>query len=812
MIMRRLNCIIALILVHGSLMAMVFQDNSSVIMGRVTDISGNALPGASITIENTFLGIHSEFDGKYSFPGLKDGPYKLRFSFIGFETQIKEVNLRGLEVLNINLSAKPFITEEVIVSATRAGDNSPFAYSTVDKLVLKRQNTGYDMPYLLSLTPSLVETSEAGNGVGYTSLRIRGTEGSRINVTIDGIPLNDPESQQVFWVDLPDLASSVENIQVQRGAGTSSNGAGAFGATISIQTANPENEPFAEVTSSMGSFSTFKNVISAGTGIMAGKFAVQMRYSDLKSDGYIERTGSDHKSAFICGLFRTDRSRLKANIILGEEHTGIGWWGVPKEMLSINRRYNPAGEYTDETGLTRYYENESDNYIQNHYQLIYNLKMGNHVSLNTALHYTKGEGYYEEYRDNQLLADYGLPPINIGDTIISGTDLIRRKWMSNDFYGVVYSLKYQKKRIEATAGGGMNLYLGDHFGKIIWMRNAGNTEKDYMWYLNNSRKGEISIYSKINYMLSGKTTVFGDLQYRHIMYNMAGEDDDLKDIGQGHRFGFFNPKTGVFFSLNPNQDAYFSFSVAHREPTRSDFKEASGDPDATPGAETLYDTEIGYRLRTAKSSFAVNFYEMIYRDQLVPTGELSDVGYSIMTNVEKSHRLGLELIADFRLSDFIEWNLNMTLSRNKIEDFTEHYINYNTSDGSSENLSRNIGNVDIAYSPALTGTSDILFTIMHGVELHMVSKYVGNQYFDNTMNNDRMIDPYFVNNIRLDLEPKIKSVKGVELQIQVNNIFNEIYESNAYGGNWYEDGIEQTWAYYFPQAGTNYMVKIGVKF
>ncbi|MCX6254461.1 MAG: TonB-dependent receptor [Bacteroidia bacterium] len=810
--MRKLICFILFFWLMGTLQAVIFQESGSQIKGKVNDLSGNALPGTGITIDNTFWGVHADSGGNYSFAGLKDGVYTLRFSFIGYETQVREVMLKGEAVLNITLSAKPFMTEEVLINATRAGENAPLAYSTIGKELLKTQNIGQDMPYLLSLTPSLVETSEAGNGVGYTSLRIRGTDGNRINVTIDGIPLNDPESQQVFWVDLPDLASSVENIQVQRGAGTSSNGAGAFGATISIQTTNPENEPFAEVNSSMGSFNTLKNMVSAGTGLLGGKFAFQMRYSDIKSDGFIDRTGSNHRSAFITGIYRTEKFRLKANIILGEEHTGIGWWGVPKDSLTTNRRYNPSGEYTDEEGIRRYYDNESDNYYQNHYQLIYSLKLNNYLSFHTAVHYTKGKGYYEEYREDQPMADYGLTSFYIGDSVISSTDLIRRKWMSNDFYGLVYSLKYQKNRIEAITGGGMNLYLGDHFGKIIWMRNAGNTEKDYQWYFNNSRKSEISLYGKVNYSLSDKTSIFGDLQYRYVLYNMTGNDDDLKNIGQEHKFRFFNPKAGMFLSITPNQDAYFSFSVANREPTRSDYKEASGDPGSTPRPETLYDSEMGYKLRTGKSSFSINLYGMFYRDQLVPTGELSNVGYSIMTNVDKSYRLGLEMSAAIRLSDFIGWNVNLSLSRNKITNFVEHYIDYNTSDWSSEYLSKNLGVVDIAYSPSEICTSDFTFTFSRGVDLHLISKFVGKQYFDNTMNPDRTIDPYFVNNIRIDLAPRVKNIKGIEFQLLVNNFLNEIYENNAYGGNWYENGAEKTWAYYFPQAGINYMFKIGVKF
>jgi len=810
--MRKLFYFIALIGLPGFSQIAVGQDNGSVIKGKVTDINGSALAGAGIIIENTSLGVYTDKDGSYHFQDLKDGKYTLRFSFIGYEPQLHVVNLRSMALLDVTLIAKSILTEEVLVSATRAGERSPLAYSTIDNELLKKHNTGYDLPYLLSLTPSLIETSESGNGIGYTSLRIRGTDGSRINVTIDGIPLNDPESQQVFWVDLPDLASSVDNIQIQRGVGTSSNGAGAFGATISIQTKNPDSEPFAEINSSIGSFNTFKNMVSLGTGMLAGKFAVQMRYSDLKSNGYIERTGSDHRSAYISGILRGARSRLKANIILGEEHTGIGWWGVPGDMLDVNRRYNPAGEYTDEAGIKRYYDNESDNYLQNHYQLIYSSNLSSNLSLHSALHYTKGKGYYEEYREDQSLSDYGMPSGLIGDTAISETDMIRRKWMSNDFYGLVYSLKYENEQIEASAGGGMNLYLGDHFGEVIWMRYAGSVEKDYRWYFNDSRKGEINLYGKVNYSLSEKTSLFGDLQYRHIQYNMSGIDDDLKDIGQKHSYGFFNPKAGIFFSISPTQDAYFSFSVANREPTRADYKEAAGDPDATPRPETLYDSELGYMLASEKSSIAINLYGMFYKDQLVPTGELSNVGYSIMTNVAKSYRIGVELSAGIKPTDFIKWDMNMTLSRNKITEFVEYYTDYNTSDWSSEYLSKNLGEVDIAYSPSVIWTSNLGLKIFRGITMNIISKYAGQQYFDNTMSNERAIDPYFVNNLRIDLTPHIRNIKEVEFQFLINNFLNNMYESNAYGGNWYENGVEKSWSYYFPQAGINYMVRVGVKF
>ena len=584
--------IFTLLLVSGLMEDVAASQDLPLIRGRITDTDGNPLAGASVAIENTYLGTHTDASGNYSFTGLKKGVYRLTYSFIGYEPVSRQIEIDGNVVADVSLLSKPYITEEVTISAIRAGDHSPVAYSSVTGSQLKKQNMAFDMPYLLSLTPSFVETSEAGNGVGYTGLRIRGTDGNRINVTIDGIPLNDAESQQVFWVDLPDIASSVDNIQVQRGAGTSTNGAGAFGATISLQTANADNEPFAEISSSAGSFNTFRNTLSAGTGMLGGRFALQMRYSDMKSDGYIRRTGSDHRSGFISGLYRTGKSMLKANIILGEEHTGIGWWGVPADSLGTDRRYNPAGEYTDDNGVKRYYENESDNYQQDHYHLIYNRKLSSNLILNTALHFTKGKGYYEEYREDQAYKEYGLEPVKIGDSLITETDLIRQKWMSNDFFGLVYSLKYKTAKFDAVLGGGMNLYTGDHYGRIIWMQTAGDTEKDYQWYFNDSRKGEMSFYGKVNYSLTDKTAVFGDIQYRSVSYKLSGADDDLKDISQQHSFGFFNPKVGVFLSITPNQDAWLSFSVANREPTRSDFKEASGDTDATPESETLYDTEL----------------------------------------------------------------------------------------------------------------------------------------------------------------------------------------------------------------------------
>jgi iron complex outermembrane receptor protein len=432
--------------------------------------------------------------------------------------------------------------------------------------------------------------------------------------------------------------------------------------------------------------------------------------------------------------------------------------------------------------------------------------------LNTALHYTFGEGYYEEYRENQQYSDYGLPPVKTDTVIQTSTDLIRRKWLSNNFYGVVYSLNFRKKKVEAVVGGGMNVYDGDHFGTIIWMRNAGNTEKDYQWYFNKALKKEFSIYSKINYKFSDKISLFGDLQFRGIYYKMHGPEDDLRDLTQLHLFNFINPKTGLFWSPAANQDAYISFSVANKEPTRSDYQVASGDNKDTPRAETLYDFETGYNLRADRVNLSFNLYGMSYKDQLIPTGELSNVGYPIMTNVKKSYRAGLEVTAGLKPLDKLLWELNFTSSRSWIPGFIEYYLDYNTSDQTSQYKSKLLGTVDIAYSPSMTGSSNLSYAFGQRLKASLITKYVGKQYFDNTMSRNRMIDPYLVSNLRLDYNPVIRGVKNAEIQLLINNLFNAQYESNAYGGLYYEDGVEKSWAYYFPQAGINFMIRLDVTF
>ena len=788
------------------------QQERSVIKGIVTGTDAGPLQGATVIVVGTNNGAVTDSEGMFTiYPGY-ESPVSLKISFIGYEEQLVESDAQGTVILNVVLQLLSYNPGEAIISAVRAGAKTPVTYTNVSRDIIEKNHSGQDIPFLLGFTPSLVETSEAGTGIGYTSFRIRGSDASRINVTIDGIPLNDAESQQVFWVDLPDLASSADNIQVQRGAGTSTNGAGAFGATISLLTSSPEKEPSAKFSASVGSFGTRSVSATASTGMINDKYALQVRLSDMSSNGYIRRTASDHSSAFISGIYRTSKLFLKSNIALGKEKTGIGWWGVPQEMLLIDRRFNPAGAYTDGNGTNRFYENETDNYIQNHFHLMGDYRVNGKLSLSAALHYTSGEGYYEEYRDESDLSDYGLDNIIIGSTTIEATDIIRQKWLKNGFYGGLWGLKYKSGRLEAVAGGAANIYEGNHFGTIEWMRESAQYDKGYEWYRNSARKSDYSVFAKAQFDLTSSLSLYGDLQFRNIGYTLDGLDDDLRNLFQDHRYNFFNPKAGLFLEISEKSATYLSFAVAGREPTRQNFKDAAGDNNATPRPEKMYDTEAGYRISGENYAAEVNLFAMTYKDQLIPTGELSDVGYPVMTNVEKSRRIGAELSGSVEAGAFLSWKGSITLSSNRISDFIEYYSDYNSVSNETEYKSKEPEDSDIAYSPSVTAWSDFGFNITEVVTVHFVSKYVSRQYFDNTMSNLRTIDPYGFSNMRFDITPAFKKVKELNIQLFINNIFNSVYESNAYGGNWYEDGVEKSWAYFYPQAGRNFMAKITLEF
>ena len=779
------------------------------VSGVVTNESGEELVGANLVLSGTYKGTSTDVGGAYKFENVKAGNYTLGVSYMGYEAQRVNLNVTKNVVKNVVLVPLDIHAEEVIVSATRAGAKTPVAVTDLSREDIEAQSAGQDIPYLLGLSPSVVTSSEAGTGIGYSALRIRGTDPTRINVTVNGIPLNDSESQGAFWVNMPDFASSVDNVQIQRGVGTSTNGAAAFGATINFQTETFNGEPYAEVQSLVGSFGTNKNSVKAGTGLIDGKFTVDARYSKLNSDGYVDYAFVDHESYFISAAYYTEKSIIKANIISGNQHTGISWWGNPNP--EEDRRYNPAGEYTDEFGNKQYYKDQTDNYFQDHYQVFYSSQLSPFTNINLGLHYTDGEGYYEQYKEDESYADYGLENVVIGDQTLEQTDLIRRKWLDNDFYGATFSLNYNRNNLNASLGGAWNKYDGDHFGRIIWMRNAGNTEKGHEWYFNVGEKTDFNVFGKLNYQLTKQLNVYGDLQYRRINYEMRGQDDDLLALDQTHEYDFFNPKMGLFYELAQNQEAYFSFGIGHREPTRTIFKEAKGDPSSTPRSESLYDYELGYKYSSSKAAFGVNLYYMYYHDQLVPTGEKNNVGSSIMTNVDKSYRAGVEFVGGVKVLHNLTWDFNFTLSSNKIKDYIE-YATYYDAEGVASEGSKYLGTTNIAYSPETMGSSILAYEPAKILKFSLITKYVGKQYFDNTSSEDRKIDAYFVNNLRGDLTLKESFFSKINLFVQVNNLLDEEYSNNGYGGNWYQEGVEKTWAYYYPQAGINFMTGLSLTF
>ncbi len=788
------------------------------VTGKVADEQGNALQGATIVVKNTYLGTSADANGKYVFSKLKQGKYTLIASFMGYESATKTIDLQKDDEVNFTLKFSALMTDEVIVEATRAGGKTPMALSNLSNEQIVENNTGQDIPYQLSLMPSVVSSSEAGAGVGNTTMRIRGTDATRINVTINGIPLNDSESQGVYWVNMPDFGSSVDNVQVQRGVGTSTNGAAAFGATINFKTENVNSKPYAEVNNLAGSFNTLRNTVKVGTGLLKDHFSFDARYSRLSSDGFIDRAFSKHSSLFLSGNYYTEKSLLKFNVIHGNQRTGISWWGNPNihnpdvKPEDVDRQYNPAGEYKDDNGQTQFYDNQTDNYKQTHYQLFYSRELNNNLYLNTALHYTRGDGYYEQYKDGEGYDEYGFNPFIIyGEDTITSTDLIRQKKMANDFYGFTASLKYKKNSIDAVLGGAWNKYDGDHFGNVIWTK-YGAIPNDYEWYRNNGTKTDFNVFAKVNYAVTSQLNIYGDVQYRHINYEMSGIDDDFRKLEQEHTFNFVNPKAGVFYTINNNNNVYASFAVAHREPTRANFKEAQGDLDACPKPETLYDYEVGYKYQSAKATAGVNLYYMNYKDQLVPTGEKSSVGYDIMTNVEKSYRMGIELVGGVQLFSKLKWDMNLTISKNRIKDFVSYASHYDTTTWKEAFLGTELGETHISYSPELIGASIINYEPFKNFNISLISKYVGEQYFDNTSSNDRKLDDYFVNNVRLNYSLTTKLVKQISFNVQINNVFNLEYENNAYGGHWFEAEQEKTWKYYFPQAGINFLAGINLKF
>ncbi len=785
-----------------------------VLSGKITDNKMKPLPGANIVLKPGNTGTTSKKDGTFSIADVRSGKYTVFISFIGFRPDTLLVDLNGdVRLPDISLKPEPFRGEEVVVRAIRMGEDAPVTGTTLSSEEIKRENTGQDIPYLLSMTPSVVASSDAGNGIGYTGIRIRGTDANRINVTINGVPLNDAESHSVYWVDLPDFASSVENVQIQRGVGSSTNGAAAFGASLNFRTLSIQSEPYVRLDANAGSFNTYRSSVSVGTGLMKTGLSMDMRLSGMHSDGYIDRAWTDLSSWYLSTAYTGEKTMIKLIAFSGTEELYQAWDGVPSYMLDTARTYNPLGEYTSSDGKIHYYDNQVDHYRQDHYQLLISHAFSSGLSASGVIFYTPGSGYYEEYKSDQSYSDYQLGEPVFGTDTVRETDLIRRKWLDNDFYGVTGSVNYRRNSLEIVTGGGWNRYVGDHYGTVIWAEVPGDAQINYRWYDGTGDKKDWNGYLKA-LVPAGNLTFYGDLQLRGINYVITGIDDDLRDISQEHTYLFFNPKGGLTWKLSDLQKVWLSAAVAHREPNRSNFTDA--DPEGPqPLPEKLTDMELGYSLSGSNFTFGGNLYYMYYHDQLVLTGEINDVGSAVMTNVEKSFRAGIELSAAWKILDFMNWEANLTLSRNRIINYTGYVDNWSywdDPDNEPYQIVEEPGNTTLAFSPSVTGNSRLEITVLKQLEISFLSKYVGSQYIDNTSSGERMLSPWFTNDLKLNWNIHTSFAKQLELTFTVMNVFNELYSANAWVYRYYYEGNEYSMDGYYPQAGRNFMAGLNVSF
>lgn len=691
------------------------------------------------------------------------------------------------------------LLQNIEVTSVSAGEKAPFTKTNLSKQEIQARNTGQDLPFILEQTPSLVANSDAGNTIGYTNMRIRGTDASRINVTLNGIPFNDAESQGTFFVDMPDIASSLSNIQIQRGVGTSSNGAGAFGATINLNTNELNKEKYLSIDDSYGSFNTWKNTIKAGTGLINNHFTVDARFSNIRSDGYIERASSNLKSFYISGAYIGANNSIRFNIISGKEKTYQAWNGVPESMLKTNRRYNSAG--TDKPGDP--YDNETDNFTQTHYQLFYNQRINKYITANISGFLVRGIGYYENYKGSQKFSKYGRPDITEDGETISKTDLILQKWLDNYFYGSIFSLQYAKNNTQLTFGGGYTQYDGGHYGRVIWAEKG--FPEDYENYNTPADKRDFNLYGKWMQSLGSGFTSFVDVQQRLVNYQLNGFSSN-PDIFVHKKYSFLNPKAGLTYNRK-NSQAYLSFSVGVKEPNRKDFEINTTN---LPSPEKLLDWEAGFTQREKNHYYGITLYYMKYKNQLVNTGKINDVGAYTRENVPDSYRTGIEAEAGWSPINRLNISGNIAISRNKIKNFTEYIDDYDSDDGAQK--VNHYKNTDISYSPAVVAAGKITLIPITNGAINLISKYVGKQFLDNTSNNGRMLKAYYVQNVNLNYDFHLKSIKELSAYFNINNLFNKMYTPNGYTFNYIDGGALQVENYYFPMAGINFIagVRIGL--
>jgi iron complex outermembrane receptor protein len=810
------------------------------VVGTITDArTGEALPGATILLDGAAIGTTNPA-GAFSLAAVPAGAHELRITFLGYESLVRQVRGQAAEQqIAMRLQPGGVLTGEALITAQRASDRTATAYTNLSKQDLGKRNFGQDLPYLLDQTPSAVASSDAGAGVGYTNLRIRGIDGTGINTTVNGVPLNDPESHGSFLVNLPDLASSVNSLQVQRGVGTSQNGSAAFGASLNISTLDNRREAYAETQNSYGSFNTWKNNVSFGTGLVGKYFTFDGRLSRISSDGYMNRAASDLKSYYFAAGFQKSNTLLKFITFSGREKTYQAWNGVPEPALTGDRAllqtYIDNGELSTADAARvlqegrRYsyytYDNQTDNYQQNHYQLHLSQNLGSDWSLGAALHLTRGFGYYESYRTRRKFENYGLPNVVVGNTTLTRTDLIDRKWLDNYFYGGTFALNYQPKandKLQATLGGGWNKFDNDHYGEIIWAQYAGLSFPGQRYYDNTARKTDFNAYARATYQALPWLGFYADAQVRRILYTIGGTEQIsssalLVPVSTAVDYTFFNPKAGATVTLPHGQQLYASFAVGHREPVRSDFTDRPGGSPPTL-AERLLDWEGGYRFTRADLSFLgantavrveANGFYMSYRNQLVNTGQLNDVGTALRANVASSYRRGVELMGFVSANDKISLSSTLTLSQNRILDYRDVTYDANY----SPVVAAEGRTTTISYAPAVVSAHTLEGQPLRGLRLALLLKTVGRQYLDNTTNDYRSLPGYGVLDLRLRYALHPKFMKEIELAVLVNNLLSREYSANGYTYGYVgASGNQETFNWYFPQAKRNFLASVNLRF
>lgn len=717
-------------------------------------------------------------------------------------------------------SIKVVKLDEVVVSATRVNADAPVAYSNLNELQIKQDNAAKNIPSLLQTLPSVVSYTEGGTSVGNTSFRIRGTDANRINITLNGMPLNNPESQEVYWVNLPDLSNSLQSMQIQRGVGTSTNGTASFGASISMQTLGGRPKAYADISSAYGQYNTFLLSGAAGTGILKNGLSLDARYSYVKSDGYIRNGKVDHKNIYAALSHYTDKQLIRLVYMNGIQHTGITWEGINPNMIDIDRRYNSAGEYIDDNRKTRYYDNETDNYYSNIGQLLYTRYLTNSLTLNANLSYNNGYGYYENYKTGEDFADYGLGNQIVNGTTYESSDLTLRKLMANDFYVGSFNLDYQTGKFGFTAGGMYSYYDGSHYGRLLWVKNNQNIADGYEWNRNDAVKKDMNAFLKAEYRPSESLSLFAEIQERYIDYRMKGLDDDLVNLTNNNYYNFINPKGGLSYRFLGKNEVYASFGVSNREPLRSDLKESlKGGADRSIKPERLYDYELGYKYTNAIIAFSANLYYMDYKDQLVQTGKLNDVGYKLQENVPDSYRTGIEIALAYTPTEWLHLDGNLTLSRNKIKDYTAYYTIYDpVSWKPVQPLTQDkefYKSTDISFSPSTVGSFIITLKPFEkeDITFSFINKYVGKMYYDNTSNAANRLSEYFITDFTASYTLDTHKAGKIDFQFFINNLASIKYSANAWVDPWrFSDGTEIVYKGLYPQAGANLMGRVRYRF